>query len=61
MGTAPRPRTLRPSLAECGLPSRRAPVRLPGLASFAAAFVTYARGIAAVGQIDDLASRSTRS
>ena len=42
-------------LADCGLPSRRAPVRLPGLASFAAAFVTNARGIAAVGQIDDLA------
>jgi hypothetical protein len=41
-------------LADCGLPSRRAPVRLPGLASFAAAFVTNARGIAAVGQIDDL-------
>src|ERR1700736_929658 len=42
-------------LADCGLPSRRAPVRLLGLASFAAAFVTNARGIAAVGQIDDLA------
>src|SRR5258708_1941125 len=42
-------------LAGCGLPSRRAPVHLPGLPSFAAAFVTNARGIAAVGQIDDLA------
>jgi hypothetical protein len=41
-------------LAGCGLRSRRVPVRLPGLASFTAAFVTNARCIAAVGQIDDL-------
>jgi branched-subunit amino acid aminotransferase/4-amino-4-deoxychorismate lyase len=37
-----------------GVPSRRASVRLSGLGSFAAAFVTNARGIAPVGQIDGL-------
>jgi hypothetical protein len=37
-----------------GLASRRAPVRLSDLGLFAAAFVTNARGIAPVGQIDDL-------
>jgi branched-subunit amino acid aminotransferase/4-amino-4-deoxychorismate lyase len=42
-------------LAGHGLASRRAPVRMPDLGSFAAAFVTNARGIAPVGQIDDLA------
>jgi branched-subunit amino acid aminotransferase/4-amino-4-deoxychorismate lyase len=35
-----------------GLTSRRAPVRVPDAASYAGAFVTNARGIAAVGQID---------
>jgi branched-subunit amino acid aminotransferase/4-amino-4-deoxychorismate lyase len=46
---------LEPRLADCGLPSRSAPIRLADLGSFAAAFVTNARGIAAVGQIDDRA------
>jgi branched-subunit amino acid aminotransferase/4-amino-4-deoxychorismate lyase len=36
-----------------GLTSRRARVRVPDAGSFAGAFVTNARGIAAVGQIDD--------
>lgn len=40
-------------LAGAGLTSRRAPVRVPDVGSFAAAFVTNARGIAAVGRIDD--------
>lgn len=35
-----------------GLTSRRARVRVPDVGSFTAAFVTNARGIAAVGQID---------
>jgi branched-subunit amino acid aminotransferase/4-amino-4-deoxychorismate lyase len=39
-------------LTVTGLTSRRARVRVPGAASFAGAFVTNARGIAAVGQID---------
>jgi branched-subunit amino acid aminotransferase/4-amino-4-deoxychorismate lyase len=39
-------------LAGCGLASRRAQVRVGDVASYAAAFVTNARGIAAVGQID---------
>jgi branched-subunit amino acid aminotransferase/4-amino-4-deoxychorismate lyase len=42
-------------LAGHGLPSRRIPVHLPDVPSFAAVFVTNSRGIAAVGQIDDLA------
>ena len=42
-------------LAGHGLASRRAPVRLSDLGSFAAAFVTNARGIAPVGRIDDRA------
>ena len=42
------------ALAEHGLPSRRAPVRVSGLGSFGAAFVTNSHGIAPVGQIDDL-------
>jgi hypothetical protein len=33
--------------------SRRARVRVPDVGSFTAAIVTNARGIAAVGQIDD--------
>jgi branched-subunit amino acid aminotransferase/4-amino-4-deoxychorismate lyase len=37
-----------------GIPSRRNPVRLSGLGSFAAAFVTNSHGIAPVGQIDGL-------
>jgi branched-subunit amino acid aminotransferase/4-amino-4-deoxychorismate lyase len=38
-----------------GVPSRHASVRMSGLGSFAAAFVTNSHGIAPVGQIDDLA------
>ncbi len=45
---------LEPVLADQGLQSRRAPVRVPDLASFATVFVTNARGIAPVGQVDDL-------
>jgi branched-subunit amino acid aminotransferase/4-amino-4-deoxychorismate lyase len=45
---------LEPALADRGLPSRRAHVRVPDLASFAAVFVTNARGIAPVAQVDDL-------
>jgi branched-subunit amino acid aminotransferase/4-amino-4-deoxychorismate lyase len=44
---------LEPRLAGAGLPSRRGPVRLADLPSFAAAFVTNARGIAPVGAVDD--------
>jgi branched-subunit amino acid aminotransferase/4-amino-4-deoxychorismate lyase len=43
-----------PRLAERGVPSRHAHVRLSDLPGFAAAFVTNSRGIAAVGQVDDL-------
>jgi branched-subunit amino acid aminotransferase/4-amino-4-deoxychorismate lyase len=42
-------------LAGYGLPSRRAPVRLSDLGSFAAVFATNARGIVPVAQVDDLA------
>lgn len=45
---------LEPRLAAAGLPSRRAPVRLSDLPNYRAAFVTNARGIASVAQIDDL-------
>jgi branched-subunit amino acid aminotransferase/4-amino-4-deoxychorismate lyase len=38
-----------------GLPPRRATIRVPEAGSFAAAFVTNARGIAPVGQIDGMA------
>ena len=38
-----------------GLTSRRAQIRTPDVGSFAAVFVTNARGIAAVGHIDDRA------
>jgi branched-subunit amino acid aminotransferase/4-amino-4-deoxychorismate lyase len=40
-------------LPATGLTSRRARVRVPDVGSFAGAFVTNARGIAAVGRIDD--------
>ena len=40
-------------LPAAGLTSRRAGVRVPDVGSFAGAFVTNARGIAAVGRIDD--------
>jgi branched-subunit amino acid aminotransferase/4-amino-4-deoxychorismate lyase len=42
-------------LPRCGVPSRHASVRISGLGSFAAAFVTNSHGIAPVGQIDELA------
>lgn len=45
---------LEPRLAGSGLPSRRAPVRLSDLPNYRGAFVTNARGIAPVAQIDDL-------
>jgi branched-subunit amino acid aminotransferase/4-amino-4-deoxychorismate lyase len=41
-------------LAERGVRSRRAPVRVSDLGSFAGAFVTNSHGIAAVGQVDEL-------
>ncbi len=37
-----------------GVPSRRAPVRLDDIASFAGAFLSNARGVAVVNQIDDV-------
>lgn len=40
-------------LPELGVPSRRATVRLRDLTSFEGTFVTNARGVAAVGGIDD--------
>jgi len=43
---------LEPRLAAAGLPTRRAPVTLADLSSYAAAFVTNARGIAPVRRID---------
>jgi branched-subunit amino acid aminotransferase/4-amino-4-deoxychorismate lyase len=45
---------LGPRLAEAGIATRRAPVRLAELPSYEAAFVTNARGIAPVSRIDDL-------
>jgi branched-subunit amino acid aminotransferase/4-amino-4-deoxychorismate lyase len=45
---------LEPRLGAAGLPSRRATVRLADLPAYRGAFVTNARGIAPVGQIDDV-------
>jgi len=45
---------LEQALAERGVPSRRAPVRVSDLGSFAGAFVTNSHGIAPVGQVDDI-------
>lgn len=45
---------IEPALAGRGLPSARAHVRVRDLGSFAGMFVTNARGIAPVGQVDDL-------
>jgi branched-subunit amino acid aminotransferase/4-amino-4-deoxychorismate lyase len=39
-------------LPELGVPTRRAPVRLDDITSFAGAFLANARGIAAVSQVD---------
>lgn len=41
-----------PRLAAAGVPTRRGPVHVADLASYRSAFVTNARGIAAVGRID---------
>jgi branched-subunit amino acid aminotransferase/4-amino-4-deoxychorismate lyase len=41
-------------LPEAGVPSRRAPVRLHGIASFEGAFLSSARGIAIVSRVDDV-------
>jgi branched-subunit amino acid aminotransferase/4-amino-4-deoxychorismate lyase len=46
---------LEPRLGRAGLPTRRGPVRLADVPSFAAGFVTNSTGIAAVGRIDDVA------
>jgi branched-subunit amino acid aminotransferase/4-amino-4-deoxychorismate lyase len=43
------------AIADAALPARRAVVRVPDVGSFSAAFVTNARGVAPVGQIDDRA------
>src|SRR5262245_44199033 len=45
---------LEPALAAAGLPSARAHVRVRDLDSFEGVFVTNARGIASVGQVDDI-------
>jgi branched-subunit amino acid aminotransferase/4-amino-4-deoxychorismate lyase len=45
---------VRDGLAARGVPSRSEHIRLSGLASFTAAFVTNARGIEPVGQIDGI-------
>jgi hypothetical protein len=41
-------------LPESGVPSRRAPVRVGDIASFEGAFLSNARGVAAVSQVDGL-------
>jgi branched-subunit amino acid aminotransferase/4-amino-4-deoxychorismate lyase len=41
-------------LPELGVPSRRAPVRLQDITSFEGAFLSNARGVAAVSQVDDV-------
>jgi branched-subunit amino acid aminotransferase/4-amino-4-deoxychorismate lyase len=41
-------------LPELGVPSRRAPVRVQDIASLDGAFVSNARGVAAVGQVDEI-------
>lgn len=46
---------LNQQLPGVGLTSRREPIRMPDVGRFAAVFVTNARGIAPVGQIDDRA------
>ncbi|MGN6791375.1 MAG: aminotransferase class IV [Streptosporangiaceae bacterium] len=45
---------VQPALAERGVPSARAHVRIADLRSFASMFVTNARGVAAVGLVDEL-------
>jgi branched-subunit amino acid aminotransferase/4-amino-4-deoxychorismate lyase len=41
-------------LVELGVPSRRAPIRLHDIASFEGAFLSNARGVAAVSQVDGM-------
>ena len=41
-------------LVELGVPTRRAPVRLRDIASFEGAFLSNARGVAAVSQVDGM-------
>jgi len=41
------------ALPELGLATRRAPIRVQDLDSFDGAFLANARGVAAVGRIDD--------
>jgi hypothetical protein len=45
---------IEPAMAGRGVPSARAHIRVGDLGSFAGVFVTNARGIAPVGQVDDL-------
>jgi branched-subunit amino acid aminotransferase/4-amino-4-deoxychorismate lyase len=45
---------LEANLADGGIPTRRRPVYLADLPSFASVFVTSSRGIAPVGRVDDL-------
>jgi branched-subunit amino acid aminotransferase/4-amino-4-deoxychorismate lyase len=45
---------LEAKLAVLGVPSRRAPVRLRDIGSFAGAFLSNARGVAVVSQVDDV-------
>jgi branched-subunit amino acid aminotransferase/4-amino-4-deoxychorismate lyase len=42
------------TLPELGVPSRRAPVRIPDIASFEGAFLSNSRGIASVTRVDDV-------
>lgn len=46
-------RLVEAALAERGIPSRRAPVHLADLPSYAGVFVTNSRGVAPVGRVDD--------
>jgi branched-subunit amino acid aminotransferase/4-amino-4-deoxychorismate lyase len=41
-------------LAELGVPSQRAPVRLRDVGSFEGAFLSNARGVAVVSRVDDV-------
>jgi branched-subunit amino acid aminotransferase/4-amino-4-deoxychorismate lyase len=42
------------ALPQVGVPSRRMPVYLRDIASFEGAFLSNARGVAAVGRVDDV-------